>query len=192
MNVLQSLPQHNNSKLFIFHHFSLTDHSPSPEEYSILQAHQHKNHWGHAPNLETLATAAASQCSSTPKQQWLWQAQEPDVDCNNLDESTASADEHPVARKCTPHNSRIDDDNLPKPTQISFYSGAWVNVLKDMKNEYHFHIHCITDDPFPEHDAVTLQDAHNCLLEAMGCHEDNPTAEPLNQGMFHLHFLTTA
>jgi hypothetical protein len=66
------------------------------------------------------------------------------------------ANECPVVKKHALHNSKIDDDHLPDPTQISYYSGAWVDVLEAAKNEYCFHIHCITGDPFPEFDAVTL------------------------------------
>jgi hypothetical protein len=101
-----------------------------------------------------------------------------------------SANEHATATKHATRNSKIDGGCVPKPTQIGYYSGAWVDVLEAAKNEYRFYIHCIADEPFPERDSDTLQDAHTCLLEAMAHYKDNPAADPLNQGKFHLNFMT--
>ena len=52
------------------------------------------------------------------------------------------------------------------PSQLHFYSGTWVNVLIIAKNNYRLFIH--TDDPFPEHTAASLEDAHICLIDAIG------------------------
>ena len=48
---------------------------------------------------------------------------------------------------------------------MGFYSGAWVDALEDAKNLYRRHVHMT--DPFPERNSKTLQDAHDCLLEAI-------------------------
>jgi phosphoribosylformylglycinamidine (FGAM) synthase-like enzyme len=121
----------------------------STGEYSVLQAHQCKNSQWRAQNLNTLATAAL-QCSHPPKWQprrWVQRSRESEVDNGTVaqqnDGEVESADEHATATKCATCNSKIDGGCVPKPTQIGYYSGAWVDVLEAAKNEYRFYIHCI-------------------------------------------------
>ena len=73
-------------------------------------------------------------------------------------------------------HSRIDKAQGPKETQIGFYSGAWVDIFEDAKNLYHLHVH--VTDLFPKHDLKTLQDAHNCLLEAITMYQECSGATP--------------
>ena len=67
---------------------------------------------------------------------------------------------------------------------MGFYSGAWVDALEDAKNLYCLHVHMT--DPFPERNSKTLQDAHDCLLEAITMYQDSPGAMPLNNGKRYL------
>ena len=67
---------------------------------------------------------------------------------------------------------------------MGFYSGALVDVLEDTKNLYYLHIH-ITD-LFPECNSKTLQDAHDCLLEAITMYQESPGATPLDNGKHYL------
>ena len=41
-------------------------------------------------------------------------------------------------------------------------------------------------DPFPERNSKTLQDAHDCLLEAISMYQESPGATPLNNGKQYL------
>jgi hypothetical protein len=51
------------------------------------------------------------------------------------------------------------------PSQLRFYSGTWVDVLVAAKNNYRLFIH--NEDSFPERTAASLEDARECLLDAI-------------------------
>ena len=78
------------------------------------------------------------------------------------------------------------NNTVPIPTQLRFYSGCWVDVLKDAKYQYRFRIH--TDEPFPEHSHDSLANAHESLIEAIGKFHAEVKLE-LNEGSLQL-FLT--
>jgi hypothetical protein len=63
-----------------------------------------------------------------------------------------------------PRNSN-SKSHVPKPSQLGFYSGTWVDVLIYARNGYRKLIH--TKDPFPERNLENLQVAQNILLEAI-------------------------
>ena len=81
-----------------------------------------------------------------------------------------------------PHNSTM---HTAKPTQLSFYSGSWVDVLQGVKILYCLWIH--TQDPLPEHNQNTLTDVHACLMDAIGWFEEEWKI-PLDKGSFILLF----
>ena len=68
---------------------------------------------------------------------------------DKIDKLTRQGSGHHVPCNSTTHTA--------KPTQLSFYSGSWVDVLQGVKNLYHLWIH--TQDPFPECNQNTLMDA---------------------------------
>lgn len=67
----------------------------------------------------------------------------------------------------------------PDPTQLGFYSGSWIDVLKDAKYQYRLSIH--TDEPFPERSRDSLLVSHECLVEAIGKFQDEIKL-PLDEG----------
>ena len=89
-------------------------------------------------------------------------------------------DDQPAANIRAPRNSKTDKIRGPKRTQLEYYSGPWVDILKAAKEEYCLFLHT-SENPFPECGSQTLQDTHNCLLEVLECHEDDPGAEPLDK-----------
>ena len=101
---------------------------------------------------------------------------------NNGEDDNAKNDGTPVKSRATRH-LKANKVQGPKPTQMGYYSGAWVDVLKDAKNLYRLHLH--TTDPFPEHDLKTLQDAHDCLLEAITTHESSAVVAPLEESKYN-------
>ena len=70
-------------------------------------------------------------------------------------------------------------NNNIHPSQLHFYSGTWVDVLIIAKNNYRLFIH--TNDPFPERMAASLEDAHICLIDAIGKFKEESRL-PLNEG----------
>jgi hypothetical protein len=102
-----------------------------------------------------------------------------DDDGSNAD---ASDDDVQASNRAPRHSKGLND---PKPSQLRHYSGPWVDVLVDAKHSYRLFIH--TDDPFPERNSDSLNDAHNCLLEAIGKYveEQNGT---LDEGWLLFHF----
>ena len=90
------------------------------------------------------------------------------------DHSDASNTNAGVVRR----RSRLNNAQ-PDPTQLRFYSGSWVDVLKNAKYQYRLCIH--TDEPFPERSPDSLSDAHECLLEAIGKFQDEMRL-PLDEG----------
>jgi hypothetical protein len=54
-----------------------------------------------------------------------------------------------------------------------------VDTLEAAKEKYRLFLHT-SKNPFPEHGSQTLKDAHDCLLEVLERHEDDPGAEPLD------------
>jgi hypothetical protein len=70
----------------------------------------------------------------------------------------------------------------PHPTQLRFYSGSWVDVLKDAKYHYRLYIH--TEEAFPERSRESLSEAHNYLLEAIAKFQKEVRLE-LDEGPSH-------
>jgi hypothetical protein len=103
------------------------------------------------------------------------------IDYNDPDEQTASPT--PASKKRTSRNSKVGSDAGPRPTQIKFYMGTWVDVLENAKAWHHLFIHAYSDNAFPECDAVSLQNAHDCLLEEITAYQENPALLPLDLGM---------
>ena len=72
--------------------------------------------------------------------------------------------------KRAPCNSKSQGDHDAKPSQLSFYSGTWVDILIAARNNYRKIIHTI--EPFPEHNPNNLKEAQNLLLEAIDDFKD--------------------
>jgi hypothetical protein len=68
----------------------------------------------------------------------------------------------------------------PQSTQIHFYSGCWVDILKDAKYQYQFFIHI--EKSFSERSRESLSDAHKCLVEAVRKFQDEMKL-PLDEGL---------
>lgn len=89
---------------------------------------------------------------------------------NNDDDNTVDTDDNDgdvsdaAAGITIRRRSNLKTERLP--TQLRFYSGCWVDVLKDAKYHYRLHIH--TEEPFPERSRNSLTVAHERLLEAIG------------------------
>jgi hypothetical protein len=83
-----------------------------------------------------------------------------DADDEDEDEDRDDQVAKPKQRRSRTSNSDI------RPSQLRFYSGLWVDVLIVAKNNYRLFIH--NEDPFPERTAGSLEDAHECLLDAIG------------------------
>jgi len=66
-----------------------------------------------------------------------------------------------------------------RSSQLRFYSGTWVDVLIAAKNNYRMFIH--NEDPFPERTETSLQDARNCLIDAIGAFREERRL-PLDDG----------
>jgi hypothetical protein len=75
------------------------------------------------------------------------------------DASNAAADANVQVRR------RSNTNTAPHPTQLHFYSGCWVDVLKDAKYHYRLHVHA--EEAFPERSRDSLAAAHDCLVEAV-------------------------
>ena len=56
-----------------------------------------------------------------------------------------------------------------------------MDTLEAAKEEYHLFLHT-SENPFPEHGLQALKDAHDCFLEVLEHCEDDPGAEPLDDG----------
>ena len=108
-----------------------------------------------------------------------------DHSATNEDESS---DEEPVTKKRAARNSKGININA-KPTQMQYYSGAWVDVLEAAKNHYHLYLYTATTDMFLERDVDSLHDAHDCLLEVIAQHEDSHNAILLDKGTSHLSLI---
>jgi hypothetical protein len=63
------------------------------------------------------------------------------------------------------HNSKPRGE--AKPSQLGFYSGPWLDVLVDARNNYRRMVHTIEGEAFPERSTENLAAAHNILLEAI-------------------------
>jgi hypothetical protein len=105
---------------------------------------------------------------------------------NNIDEAHATdSDDHGDVSDASDTNVGIrrrlnSNQTVPDPTQIRFYSGSWVDVLKDAKYQFRFCVH--TEEPFPERTRETLTVAHDCLLEAIAKFQ-NEVKLPLDEGL---------
>ena len=77
-------------------------------------------------------------------------------------------------------------NTVPLPTQLCFYTGPWVDVLKEAKYQYRLFIH--TEIPFLEHNRNTLSDAHICLVEAAAKYEEEVQIG-LDGGLLHLFLI---
>lgn len=95
-----------------------------------------------------------------------------DTDDNDGDVSDAAAG-ITIRRRSNLKTERL-------PTQLRFYSGCWVDVLKDAKYHYRLHIH--TEEPFPERSRNSLTVAHERLLEAIGKFQEEVKLE-LDEGL---------
>jgi hypothetical protein len=71
------------------------------------------------------------------------------------------------------------------PTQIRFYGGCWIDVLKDAKHLYRLFIH--TEEPFPERSRESLADAHQRLVDSIGKFQEE-TRLPLDEGLCDASF----
>ena len=67
-----------------------------------------------------------------------------------------------------------------QPTQLHFYHGCWVDVLKDAKDLYRHFIH--TEEPFPEYSHDSLADAHGHLIDSIGKFQEEARL-PLDEGL---------
>ena len=74
-----------------------------------------------------------------------------------------------------------------KPSQLGFYSGAWVGILITARNNYSNFIHT-GDKPFPERTIDNLQDVHNFLMEAIGEFRENGGVLDESVFIFYIHF----
>jgi hypothetical protein len=83
-----------------------------------------------------------------------------DADDEDEDGDDQVAPSRPKQRRSRTSNSDI------RPSQLRFYSGLWVDVLIAAKNNYRLFIH--NEDPFPERTAGSLEDARECLIDAIG------------------------
>ncbi|KAH9174835.1 hypothetical protein EDB89DRAFT_1904387 [Lactarius sanguifluus] len=66
---------------------------------------------------------------------------------------------------------------LAKPINLRFYSGIWCDVLITAKTYHRLAIHAESNLLFPEHNKDGLQNAHECILEAIGCLENGKLAK---------------
>jgi hypothetical protein len=96
-------------------------------------------------------------------------------DADDEDEDEGNQDTGPKKRRSRTSNNDI------RPSQLRFYSGTWVDVLTAAKNNYRLLIH--KEDPFPERTTANLEDAHLCLLDAIGKFKEE-TELPLDEGMY--------
>ena len=99
-------------------------------------------------------------------------------DSNNNDADDEHEDEDAQAERPKQRRSRTSNDNI-RPSQLRFYSGTWIDVLIAAKNNYRLFIHNV--DPFPERTAASLDDARDCLLDAIGKFKESQ--HPLEDGM---------
>ena len=101
------------------------------------------------------------------------------TDADNADDSDDSSDTNVRVQR------RSNLNTAPLPTQLRFYSGCWVDVLKEAKYQYRLHIH--TEDPFPERTRESLADAHECLVEAIAKFQQEVKLE-LDEGLLSFFF----
>jgi hypothetical protein len=106
-------------------------------------------------------------------------------DTHNPNDNATNSDDHGDASDASNTNVGVRrrsslNKTAPDATQLRFYSGCWVDVLKDAKYQYRFYIH--TDDPFPERSRESLSDAHDCLVEAIAKFRDEIKL-PLDEGL---------
>ena len=90
------------------------------------------------------------------------------------DEDNASENDGRPGRAI--RNSKTHD---PKPSQLSYYHGIWVDILVDARNNYRKYIH--TKNPFPEHNSNNLMEAQNFLLEATAAYKEK---YEIDEGIF--------
>lgn len=99
------------------------------------------------------------------------------------EDSHCDNDSGPLVKKRAPRNSKTGNNRAVKPTQMAYYSGAWLDVLEKAKFNYRLFLHTAADDPFPQRCQESLADALNCLVKAIAEHMDNPVAPALDQSM---------
>jgi hypothetical protein len=102
------------------------------------------------------------------------------IDSNDDDAQADDEDEDETNQVDGPkrRQSRTSNNDI-RPSQLRFYSGTWVDVLLAAKNNYRLFIH--NEDPFPERTSANLEDAHGCLLDAIGTFKEENRLH-LNEG----------
>lgn len=117
----------------------------------------------------------------TINQDNLGENEEIDDETNNLSNDADDEDEDEDTQVTGPktRRSRTTNNDI-RPSQLRFYSGTWIDTLIAAKNNYRLFIH--TEDPFPERTSESLEDARNCLLEAIAKFKEESQL-PLDGGM---------
>jgi hypothetical protein len=150
--------------------------------HDVLQAHHSKNRTPRAPDPKLL-------CKSKPRI-----IDSEDECCDDVDDNGRSDEDRGngtdldgsdndvnAVRPRAPRNSKHDGDHEPKPNQLGYYSGTWIDVLENTKDKYRFDLHLKAKDPFPLRTQPALQRSHQLLLDAMMEHKEDPSAMPLNE-----------
>jgi hypothetical protein len=70
-----------------------------------------------------------------------------------------------------------------KATQLRFYSGLWVEVLRGAKNIHRFSLHTTSGTPFPERNTKSLDFANECIFETIARLTDDQR-DALDEGTF--------
>lgn len=107
----------------------------------------------------------------------------PEESWNNDDEDNISDNGGRTVTVRSARHSKSHGD--PKSSQLNYYTGIWVDVLVDARNNYRKLIH--TRTPFPERSVENLREAQNLLLEAIARYSENHPDE-LDDCMFFFFF----
>ena len=145
-----------------------------------------------APDSNRAHASSGAQPPQAPhRDQHLSQSQGSNIAAQN-DNNDSNSDIGDVSDGSNPPDNttirvrRRNMNTTPVPTQLRFYSGCWLDVLKDAKFQYRLYIH--TEDPFPERSRDSLSDAHKCLLEAISKFQEEVKLE-LKESVSHFSFM---
>ncbi|KAH8978716.1 hypothetical protein EDB83DRAFT_2537489 [Lactarius deliciosus] len=138
---------------------------------SVLQVYRQKNGAIRPPNPDALLARAGQPLGGTSDTHGnvaMHDRTASEDDDNSSDDNGTPA----------PHSTRtFRPIKLAKPINLRFYSGIWRDVLITSKTYHRLAIHAESNLPFPEHDKDGLQNAHECILEAIGHLENGKLAK---------------
>ena len=167
---------HGETSLTVSHHAIDTSKAShcQPVDHAVPWPH-HANDTSKASHLQPVDHTDAD----TPNGNQDNDGANEEIEHGSNNNDTDDEDEDEDTEVNAPKQQPCTFNNNIHPSQLHFYSGTWINVLIIAKNSYRLFIH--TNDPFPKCTAASLEDAHICLINAIGKFKEESRL-PLNEG----------